>query len=91
MDLHDIGRGRSGVAHALRRITAPALVMGVSSDALYPFYQQRELADGLTATGVDATYVEIDSPHGHDAFLLEAEQMHAAVASFFDRLEIPHG
>jgi homoserine O-acetyltransferase len=91
MDLHDIGRGRSGVAHALRRITAPTLVMGVSSDALYPSYQQRELADGLIATGVDAVYTEVDSPHGHDAFLLEAEQMHAAVASFFDRQEIPHG
>jgi homoserine O-acetyltransferase len=91
MDLHDIGRGRSGAGQALRRVTAPALIMGVSSDALYPSYQQRELAEGLTATGTDATYTEIDSPHGHDAFLLEAEQMHAAVGSFFDRLEIPHG
>jgi homoserine O-acetyltransferase len=65
--------------------------MGVSSDALYPSYQQRELADGLTAIGVDATYAEIDSPHGHDAFLLESDQMRAALTSFFDRLEIPHG
>ena len=91
MDLHDIGRGRGGVASALRRVTAPTLSMGVSSDALYPSYQQRELADGLAATGVDATYAEIDSPHGHDAFLLEADQTRAALTSFFDRLEIPHG
>jgi homoserine O-acetyltransferase len=65
--------------------------MGVNSDALYPSYQQRELADGLAAFGVDATYAEIDSPHGHDAFLIEADQMRAALTSFFDRLELPHG
>jgi homoserine O-acetyltransferase/O-succinyltransferase len=75
MDLHDIGRGRGGMDVAVRRITAPTLVMGVSSDVLYPTYQQEEIAGALLGNGVDVQYVEIDSPHGHDGFLLELDQV----------------
>ena len=82
MDLHDIGRGRGGVRAALDRVQAHALVMGVNSDVLYPDYQQHELVDGLLASGVDATYQEIDSPHGHDAFLIEFAQVGAAITKF---------
>ena len=60
---------------AIGRITAPALVMGISSDILYPTYQQRQIADMLVAHGTPATYVEIDSPHGHDAFLINFDQV----------------
>lgn len=82
MDLHDIGRGRNGVSNALGRIRARSLVMGISSDVLYPDYQQHELVDGIRAGGNDATYVSIDSPHGHDAFLLEFEQVGTALSGF---------
>jgi homoserine O-acetyltransferase/O-succinyltransferase len=75
MDLHDVGRGRGGMDGAVRRITAPTLVMGVSSDVLYPTYQQEEIAGALVGNGVDVQYVEIDSPHGHDGFLLELDQV----------------
>ncbi len=82
MDLHDIGRGRGGVAAAMDRIKARALVMGANSDVLYPDYQQHALVDGLRAGGADAKYTAIDSPHGHDAFLIEFEQVGAALAEF---------
>jgi homoserine O-acetyltransferase len=39
----------------------------------------RWLAEQVSAVGGDATYVELDSPHGHDAFLKEWEQMTAAL------------
>src|SRR3954452_11155123 len=78
MDLHDLARGRGGMDAAVRRITAPTLSMGVSSDILYPPYQQEMIAGALLGNGVDARYVEIDSPHGHDAFLLEDDQVGGA-------------
>jgi len=89
MDLHDIGRGRGNVDAALARITAPALIMGVSSDILYPPYQQHDLVAGIAAAGTPATYREIDSPHGHDAFLLEHRQVSDALTDFFATLESP--
>ena len=76
MDLHDLGRGRGGEASALARITVPTLVIGVDSDTLYPTYQQRAIVDALAR----ARYVEITSPHGHDAFLLDAPRVGAILA-----------
>jgi len=75
MDLHDLGRGRGGLEGALRRIKAPVLAVGVSSDTLYPSYQSEELVRGIEAVGGRARYEEIDSPHGHDGFLLELGQV----------------
>lgn len=75
MDLHDVARGRGGLAQALRRVTARTLAMGISSDILYPTYQQRQICDLVAANGVPAKYEEIDSPHGHDAFLIDTAQV----------------
>ncbi|AHI01143.1 homoserine O-acetyltransferase [Kutzneria viridogrisea] len=76
MNSHDVGRDRGGVAAALRRVTARTVVAGVSSDRLYPLWQQRELAEGIPGAG--ELHV-IDSPYGHDAFLIEVEQISALV------------
>ncbi|HEY1572775.1 MAG TPA: homoserine O-acetyltransferase [Pseudonocardiaceae bacterium] len=72
MNSHDVGRDRGGVAAALRRITARAVVAGVDSDRLYPIHQQVEIAAGIP--GAEPLRV-ISSPHGHDAFLIEVEQI----------------
>ena len=87
MDLFDLGRGRGGVGRALDRISVPALTMGITSDVLYPPYQQWELRDALRARGLDVEYVEIDSPYGHDAFLLEFDQVGRAIARFLTDVE----
>lgn len=87
MDLHDIGRGRGGIDAALARITVPTLLLGVDSDMLYPTYQQRQIADGLAAAGTPAEYVEVHSPHGHDGFLIDVDQVGGAVSEFLTRLE----
>lgn len=76
MNGHDVGRGRGGVRAALRRVTAPALVAGVDSDRLYPPSQQAELAAHLP--GADRLRV-VESPYGHDGFLLETEQVGALI------------
>jgi homoserine O-acetyltransferase len=72
MNSHDVGRGRGGVAAALRRVTAATVVGGVTTDRLYPLAQQRELAAGIPSAGEPRV---IDSPYGHDAFLIETEQI----------------
>ena len=82
MDLHDLGRGRGGIEAALARMQVPLLSIGVSSDLLYPSYQSREIVELAGLAGVRAEYAEIDSPHGHDAFLIEAEQMTELVEKF---------
>jgi homoserine O-acetyltransferase len=87
MDLHDLGRGRGGMDEAIRRVVAPTLTMGITSDVLYPTYQQRAVADALEAAGTASEYVEIDSPHGHDGFLIEIDQVGEALNRFLIDVE----
>jgi homoserine O-acetyltransferase len=87
MDLHDVARGRGTLEAAFARIEAPLLTIGISSDVLYPTYQQREIRDLTLATGGRAEYVEVDSPHGHDAFLIDVDQVGAAVSEFLRTVE----
>jgi homoserine O-acetyltransferase len=86
MDLHDVGRGRGGLESAMSRIEVPNLTIGISTDMLYPEYQQRQMAQLLSSRGVPNEYVEIDSPHGHDAFLIEVEAVGEPIARFLDRI-----
>jgi homoserine O-acetyltransferase len=87
MDLHDVARGRGSRAAALARIKVPVLSIGVWSDLLFPSYQQRRLAELVNAAGAPATYAEIDSPHGHDAFLIDVDQVGDAIAKFLAVVE----
>ncbi len=87
MDLHDIGRGRGGAATAAARVQAPVLSVGVSSDVLYPTYQQREIAEKIAEGGADTEFLEIDSPHGHDGFLIEIDALGAPVHRFLEEVE----
>lgn len=76
MNGHDIGRGRGGVARALRRADMPALVAGIDSDRLYPPSQQAEFASLLP--GADRLRI-IESPYGHDGFLIETDHVGSLV------------
>lgn len=76
MNGHDVGRGRGGTAQALRRARMPALVAGIDSDRLYPPAQQAELATLLP--GADRARI-VESPYGHDGFLIETVQVGALV------------
>ena len=84
MDLHDLGRGRGGVRAALGRVRVPVIVSAVRSDGLYPPHQQAALFDGLREAGVEARWVDIDSPHGHDGFLIETGQLAPHVTRFLE-------
>ncbi len=88
MNSHDIGRDRGGTRAALRRVTARTLVAGVGSDRLYPPSQQAELAAGIP--GADRLRL-IESPYGHDGFLIETEQVAALVRELLDQRGRPTG
>ncbi|MDD5595752.1 MAG: homoserine O-acetyltransferase [Candidatus Omnitrophica bacterium] len=61
------------------------LVIAFKSDWLYPSYQSQEIARQLKIRGVDATYCEINSTYGHDAFLLEVEEETHLIKHFLDK------
>jgi aspartate kinase len=85
MDSHDLARGRGSLRGVLAGITQPTLVIGIQSDVLYLPEEIRELASGIP--GADLQW--IDSPHGHDAFLIEQDQVNDAVVRFRSPTKVP--
>lgn len=63
-------------------LKAKVLVLAFKSDWLYPAYQSQEIVKALKLAGVDASYCEINSTYGHDAFLLEIEQETSLIRNF---------
>jgi homoserine O-acetyltransferase len=86
-DWFDIAEYGGSVAAGLERIAVErALVIGVETDILFPLTQQQEIADGLAAGGADVDLVALDSPQGHDAFLVDIARFGAAIAAFLGRM-----
>lgn len=79
MDSHNVGRGKTSVEDALRLITSKTLVIGITSDLLFPVSEQRFLAEHIN----DAKYLEIKSLYGHDGFLIETESIKKALQDFY--------
>jgi homoserine O-acetyltransferase len=72
MDTFDLARGYATEATALRRINARVLLVGITSDWLFPAEDVRALAQQMTLAGVNCRYEELVSSHGHDGFLADA-------------------
>lgn len=81
MDSHNIGRGKNSIEEALSLISAKTLVIGITSDALFPVSEQQFLANNLS----NAVFVEIDSKFGHDGFLIETDQLISIFQDFFSQ------
>ena len=82
-------RGDQGgdVLSALARIRVDkALAIGVATDILFPLQQQEQIAEGLRAGGADAAFLPLESPQGHDAFLVDFDRFGPAVRGFLDQL-----
>jgi homoserine O-acetyltransferase len=80
MDRHDAGAGRGGIGPALARLADHAVRLaglGIEGDLLYGPAQVRALVAAAAAEGVDASYLELRSTKGHDAFLVEWDQLAA--------------
>jgi homoserine O-acetyltransferase len=84
-DISEYGNG--SVLEGLKRIhIEQALVIGVSTDILFPLQQQEQIAEGLKAAGAQVQFVALDSPQGHDAFLVDIENYSRAIGGFLSQL-----
>ena len=81
MDNFDPARGYASEQTALERIRARVLLVGISSDWLFPAAEVRALAERMIEAGVAAKYAELQSSHGHDGFLAEPQLL----AEFINR------
>ena len=81
MDTFDLARGYASEREALRRIRARVLLVGISSDWLFPPEDVRDLAQRIRATGRPCDYAELKSDHGHDGFLADADQLNPFVTA----------
>ncbi len=78
MDRHDAGAGRGGLGTALARLADHGVRvtgLGIEGDILYGPEQVRALTDAAGAAGAHARYRELRSTKGHDAFLVEWDQL----------------
>jgi len=78
MDLHDVAIQRGQIENVLSSIKIPTLSIGIDSDILYPVSEQKAIARSIP----NAVYHQITSPYGHDAFLIEYEQMASLITVF---------
>ncbi|KAI8379294.1 homoserine O-acetyltransferase [Radiomyces spectabilis] len=83
MDSHDLSRAREGAYEdILASVQQPTLVIGIESDGLFTISEQYELAENIP----DAEMIVIQSPDGHDGFLLEFDQINRHLLSFIQRV-----
>ncbi|MEX2585199.1 MAG: homoserine O-acetyltransferase [Balneolaceae bacterium] len=78
MDTHDVARNRKSHRETLDDVAIPVLVVGIDTDLLYPVNEQKELAHLLP----EGKFEKITSIHGHDAFLIEFQQLNQITKKF---------
>lgn len=83
MDYFDLSGGR--LIPNGRTPQTRFLVISFKSDWLYPSYQSQDIVRELKAKHADATYCELPSTYGHDAFLLEVEEQTTLIRHFLDK------
>jgi homoserine O-acetyltransferase len=87
LDYFDPAASTGGnLAKALAPATAKFLVVSFTTDWRFPAARSREIVKALVENQRDVSYAGIDASHGHDAFLLDDEQYHGIVGSYFDRV-----
>lgn len=77
-DTHNVGRRRGGIEQALSRIKARTLVVGITTDMIFPPADMRRLASLING----ASYEEIESEFGHDGFLVEHRRLNDILKPF---------
>jgi homoserine O-acetyltransferase len=69
----------------LSAVKSPGLVIGFTSDWLYPPHGNREVVEALLRLGKDATYAELAMDFGHDSFLVRAPKLYELIHCFLSR------
>lgn len=81
-DTHNVGRGRNGIAEALKLITCPVVCVGITTDIIFTPEEMKELSEMIP----NSEYREIDSEFGHDGFLVEHSLLKTIINNFFSSL-----
>ena len=89
IDNFNILNGKN-LANIFKGLSAKLLVIAFKSDWLYPAYQSQEIVRACKLAGVDASYCEINSTYGHDAFLLETQQEAHLISHFLNTVANGH-
>ena len=80
MDYYDIAEDHGGsLARAFTATRARFCLVSFDTDWLYPTAESRAIVHALNASGAQASFVELSSPFGHDAFLLESPELNRVV------------
>jgi len=87
MDYYDISRSYGQLNKAFAGVMSKYLVISYNSDWLFTTEQSKEIVRALLYNDRDVSFIEIDSPYGHDAFLIEHEQISKIITPFLDNVE----
>lgn len=82
MDYFDISRSYGPLKEAFANIQARCLFVSYSTDWLFPTSQTKEMVRAMLSNGKSVSFIEVDSPYGHDAFLVEEEKLTRIVEGF---------
>ncbi len=85
LDQFDLAQSHGSLEKAFAPVEADALIVGFTSDWLFPPEQNRQLALALLRGGKRASYAELSTDLGHDSFLLESEELYSLVRAFLER------
>ncbi len=83
MDSHNVGRSRGGIENALKQVKANTLIIGIQTDMLFPMDEQIELATYIPKAQLEI----IDSPYGHDGFLIEYPTITTLMTVFLEKIK----
>ena len=89
IDYFDIAREYGSLEHAFNNASCRFLIVSISSDWLFTPAQSEDILDALLACGKDVSYCNVNSPYGHDAFLLEPKTIGALLKGFIDTTHRP--
>lgn len=79
----DVSKGKKDFEDAINGVQSKITLLGIEGDLLFPPETIREALPQLRAAGIEACYREIRTPHGHDAFLIEFDQMRILLGDIF--------
>ena len=85
LDQFDLAHAYGSLEAAFTPVEAETLVVGFTSDWLFPPEQNRALTLALLRAGKQASYAELSTDLGHDSFLLESEELYTLIRGFLER------
>ncbi|MDB6168754.1 MAG: homoserine O-acetyltransferase [Verrucomicrobia bacterium] len=88
LDQFDLAHAYGSLESAFAPVQAESLIVGFTSDWLFPPEQNRQIALAMLRAGKRASYAELATDLGHDSFLLESEELYALIRAFLERSHI---